>query len=82
MYVPNVESYMAIDCERPQQTERLNYNHRDDVLLPILAPAATLPLHLPARSSMGLHGQGHHRASYVAGPDDMGIRHDWRWGDL
>jgi len=56
MCVPNAESYMAISREGTQQTRRQHYEHRNDVLLPLLAPAATLPLHLSTTTSMALHG--------------------------
>ena len=56
MSVPNAESYMAISLEHTQQTGRPHYNHRHDVLLPLLARTATFPLHLAARTSMALHG--------------------------
>ena len=55
MCVPNAESNMAVGRGDTEQTEWRHYNHRHDVLLPILAPAATLPLHPPTRTSMGLH---------------------------
>ena len=56
MCVPNAESDMAVGRDDTKQTEWRNYNHRNDVLLPILAPAATFPPHLPTRASVALHG--------------------------